>query len=518
MSIKFPLSEFFQSSGNAAAEFTENLRDGIATFACDLWSIYPRFITEGTNPGSSFARGFMNQMCSPIQPPVPPPNFPFLGGQCPGVIYNASGTAIVAADNSFLGLTRGQVIDVFVLGDLTGAISVISVQPFDEFQNAFVDITDSIAPAQYQIAWDNGAGTFFSCGWLTDQAGNVPAGTAWITTATIDTLTRADGMPDNCGNPPGDYPSNPPTSNDLKTIINITNLDTVDNNYTLVYNKVTNQYNFPMNFKLNGTNVTLDIGGITIYGAPEVIMPTSGNDVPPPGSDGGEDGAGGNNDETYPDTEYPVLPDLTVPTTVEQLVEYVVCTDGVIETITTVISTVTGNIPIVNLILSILTNILSDVCEITEVEPTVGLPDYYGLKVGVDRPAIVYLYKEFINGTWDASTYSSTVTHPTTAAVAAINTIAVPDKTMGTFVTSLVLNDGSRVKVSGDTEASSLTNFNFLLNQVEPSLIPVNVNDCIVVSEYNKLQVKTVKCRQIEYYPNGKQAGTSPDIRRVIDA
>lgn len=497
MSIKFPLANFFESSGNAAAVFNEQLRDAIATFSCSLWQNYPKFITEGTNPGSSWARGFMNQMCSPIQAPVPSPQVPFTGGQCVGQRYTVR-IRWVQNDGSLWRLLSFSV---------WGPIS--SIFGFFEPGNPNQPNGSGLAKGEVQ-AFDQFGNPelFLNSGPEAGPPDNPP---------TYEVVPFGGG-PDLCGNPPISYPDNPPSSQDLITNINITNLDGNDNIYTLVYNKLSNQYNFPMNFKLNGTNVTLDLEGITIYGPPQITAPTSGNDLPVPGSDGGDDGAGGDNDTTYPDTEYPTVPELIIPTTADQLIEYVVCVDGVITTVSETLKIVTATVPYANLVIDILTAILTDVCEMGEAEAIVGLPEYYGLKPGVNRPAIVYLYKEYINNTWQKPTYSSTVVYPTATAIADITTISVPDKVMGTFVTTINLTDGSRVKATGDTEASSLATFNFLLNQVESAFIPNDVNNCITVSEYPKLQVKTVKCRQIEYYPEGQTGGVNPTIRRVIQA
>lgn len=511
MSVQFPLSDFFQSSGNAAAEFSENLRDGIATFACSIWQNYPAFITEGTNPGSSFARGFMNQMCSPIQSPVPLPTVPFQGGQCDGVTYFFRfETAIISA-----GTLAGWSAPVnFTSTSIIGAVASVklfvnNVQDEDlehwSFDGNGEEPFINERNKSYRFDFEDAAGNVYSAG-----VGN-HFGVRFIE------FFRQDGMADNCGNVPVDYPSSPPTSIDLTTTITITNLDTVDNTYVLTYNKLTNQYNFPMNFKLNGTNVTLDIGGITIFGAPEITNPTSGNDVPLPGSDGGDDGVGGNNDTTYPGTEYPTVPDLNVPITTEQLIEYVVCTDGVLTTVSELVKIATSFIPYTELVIGVLTNILTDVCEDGDVEPTIGFPEYYGVKPGAQRPAIVYLYKEVINDKWQASTYSSTVHNPTQAAIDNINSINVPDKDTGIFITNLNLLDGSRIRATGNNSINSRTNFNFLLNQVNPVFIPNNPNDFITETTYPQLQEKTLKCRQIEYYPTGKAAGINPAIRRVID-
>lgn len=495
MSLRFPLSEFFESSGNAAAEFNENLRDGIATFACNLWSQYPGWLTEGTLPTQSFARGFMNQMCSPIQPAVPVPESPFTGGQCVGVLYNATFSYEYESNfNPGVPIPRVELAFTGLVGPI---VSLTAVQTGPRF-------------FEYTAVHNGGANTD------SRQSDGTPANTTILPTNQTWSVARQDGMPDNCGNPNEQYPGGNPTSIDLTTNITINNLDGTVNNYELTYNKLTNQYNFPMNFKLSGTNVTLDLGGITIFGAPQITFPTSGNDVPPPGSDGGEDGVGGNNDTEFPEVGYPVIPDLVGATTADLDIEYLVCESGIIQTIIETIKVVPGLSPQLLLIVDLLNALIEEICGALEAEATVGLPEYYGLKPGVNRPAIVYLWKEFNGSSFEASTYSSTVHHPTAAAIAAIPGLAVPDKTIGPWVTSLNLTDGSRIRATGNTQTESLSNFNFLLNQVEPSFIPVNAANQTVVSEYPNLNVLTLKLRQIEYYPTGKQAGVAPFIRRVI--
>ena len=497
MSIFYPVEQFFQASGNAAAVFGEQLRDGIATFACNLWELYPNFITQSSLPAASFSRGFMNQMCSPIQPPVIAPSQTFTGGQCVGLNYTI-------------------LVQFFFSDASTKEITLSLFGPISTLQGW-------LTPAG--AGWImNGRGEGFDING--DPAVSVnQGGPVFGTPTTVGFVLIPNGGPDVCGDPPINYNSPQPTSSDLQTVINITNLDGLDNSFDLVFNKVSNNYNFPMSFKLNGVNVVLDVGGITIFGNPTVNKPSTpanrtDNDPEKPGTDGGNDGVGGDNNTVY-DNDYPTLPDITAPETALEVLEWLICIDGVITVVTDTLKVVTGNGPVLNLIIDLVGDILEEICEGgggDEVAPIVGFPEWYGIRPGTDRPAIVYLWKEFINNTWQPSTYSSTVSHPTAAAVADINTIVVPDKTMGTWVASLTLTDGSRIRTSGDTEVVALNNFNFLLNQVEPAFIPADVNTKIILSENQQLQVKTVKLRQIEYYPTGGGVNKSPTIRRVIDA
>ena len=515
MPLRFPVSEFFQSSGNAAAEFTEKVRDEVATFACELWRDFPDFVTQSTSPASSFSRGFMNQMCVSLQPPLTPPSTPFTGGQC------CDGQYQVVCSYEFRQCLNDSVVQSGAPNPtVTGKINGLEYGLAPGSSTVYV----------LDLVYEDCAGTEFrfpivsnsQCQSVEDCFTTDPldpdrfcynlATSSWA----ITSVTRTDGQPDNCGNPNDDYGSPTPAPNQLNKTVNLTLNDGLDLSLEIQYIQIANQYNFPMNFKVNGVNVSLDFGGINFYAPDGFESPSGSNNVPPPGSDPGEDGVGTEIDKTFPTNEYPVAPEVPVSRLITSLIEYLVCTDGVISTVQETLKALPGLTPIGIIIIDILGQILTDLCE--GAEATVGLPDYYSLRPGVERPAIVYLWKEFVGGAWDNSTYSSTVQHPTAAAIAAIPTINVPDRTLGTFITAMTLTDGSRIRSSGDTEANSLTNFTFLLDQVEPSFKPADIPGNTVVSEDTRLQVKTVKCRQIEYYPTGKQAGVSPAIRRVINA
>jgi len=261
MSLYFPTSEFFEDSGKAVNKFNEDLRDAIVGFSCDLWASYPDFITQGSNPGSSFARGYMNQMCSVRQPPVVAPSIPFTGGQCVGQRY----TVRIRWTQNNGSLWRLLSFSVY------GPISRIS--GFFEPNNPNQPDGAGLAKGEVQ-AFDQFGNPelFLNAGPEAGPPDNSP---------TYEVVPFGGG-PDPCGDPPSRYPSDPPTVNDLSTTINIVNLDGVSNDYSLEYNKISNQYNFPIGFKLNGINVTLDMSGLTIHSSPTFVTPNSNNDVEPP--------------------------------------------------------------------------------------------------------------------------------------------------------------------------------------------------------------------------------------------
>ena len=509
MVLKFPVSEWFESSGNQAAEFNEALRDGIAGFTCSLWQQFPDFIVNGKNPASSFARGFLNQACSPIQPPVPFPNPGFTGGQCPGVLYNVD-VNVILYNTSTCTISTNATPTLQVTGPIQGIEKVVVIPD--------ASTSDCNAATTYIVDRVNlilqGTGDSAQIGSNLPDGRGVPDPP--LSSATIVNISRVDGLPDDCGDPVPSYPPVVPTLVDLQTTINITNLDLVDLELNLQFNQINDNFNFPIGFKLEGTNVVVDVEGITIYGDPYSTSPNAPNDSPPPGTDGGKDGEGNDYVVVFTDQVYPVTSDYSQPQTVEQEIEYLVCNEGVIETVIEVISAVLPLDPITEIILLILGQIITELCEMEEQQAEVGLPEYYPVLPGTERPAIVYLYKEVINGVKQKPTYSSTVSNPSASAVAGIDTIVVPNKTMGRYVCSVTLSDGSRIRASGDTEMAADTNFNFLVNQVDPPLIPPDLNDLKVTTFYPRLQVLTVVCTQIEYYPDGKAAGVSPAIRRFI--
>ena len=501
MPVRFPASSFFQSSGNAAAVFGEQLRDGVATFACSLWANFPDFIAESTLPQNSFARGFMNQACSSVQPANPPPSPGYTGGQCPGVLYIIEG--IYGNGNQVYG-TEGETRTF--RNTLRGPIEGIEETDAPYIINDGGDldrINDEILTVGVRTT-----DTF-----ITNP--NITIVYALRGTTVITSVTKQDGIPDTCGDRPSRYYSPPPTSNDLNTTINITNLDGVDNVYEIQYVSLSNQYNFPMNFKVNGNNVSLDIGGINFYAPDGFFSPSGGNDVPPPGSDPSDDGARGGITKIFDDNEYVAAPESPVPRGVAKLIEYVLCTDGVIEAITTTIQIGVGSSPLLTIILQVVSQILEDICEMPEA--SLGLPEYYGLAPGADRPAIVYLWKILTNGKWGASTYSSTVHHPTVQAVTDIDTLTNIQKTIGTFKTLIRLSDGSTIKATGSNDTESQANFDFLLNQVDSSFVPVDVTANTIKEVDTRLQVKTLTLRQVEYYPQGKKDNVEPTIKRVIN-
>lgn len=495
MPLHFPTSSFFETAGSQTSGFMDKVRDSTADFSCQLWAAYPKFITQGKNLGASFARGYMTDMCQSRVALPSAPSPPFSGGQCEGVYYDVTVDYTITEANGnqspsqrIFGNVRGKVQEVIVTTTWVGYPGVRVILCVGT--NA-----DGSRQEKYQII--NFAGHTYSDFQIS--------------------VDRVDGLADVCGDPDGEYDSPEPTPSDLTTVINVDLSDGSTVNYNLTYNQLSPTFNFPMGFKLNGINVTLDVSGITIYGGDTYISPTSGNDVLPPGGDGGDDGVGGGDTNVYINQDYPVLPDLEKPVPDSVDLETLVCEDGVLSATTAALKVASGMGGWASLVSTALNALLTEMCE-AESECVVGFPEYYELKPGAERAAIVYLYKTLDGGKWGSSTYSTTVHHPTPGAIAEIDSLLPPARQLGQHVARLTLLDGSAVRVSGDSVGNALTSLNWATSRVLPSLIPADSTQKTVVSFYPLLQETEVRLRAVEYYPDGAGTNKAPEIRRYIDA
>lgn len=492
MSIFFRVSEFFEDSGNNAAIYTEKLRDGVAGFACQLWSSYPSFITQGIAPGTSFARGFLNSMCSPIQPPVIQPVPPFTGGQCIDP-YTINTEFLRQPDGGGTPIPTTGIIATSRLG------TIVRVTPSLSSDSRTLITT---------VVYDSGnqLGTF--------NFGPLGGATVILSSVTYN-VTNQVNPADNCGNLPPEYDSPQPSAGDLNTTINININDGLDQEVTIQYVALSNTYNFPMGFQVNGNSVTLDLGGLHFHAPDGFQNPSGGNDLEPPGSQGGEDGEGNPVNKIYNEGDHIVADQSPVLRAVEETIEYLVCNTEAISIIEQTLKIPVGSNAILTRIIDILGNVLEEICG--ELDPDVGLPEYYGLSPGADRPAIVYIWREYILGKWQRPTYASTVHHPTVDAVDNIPNLTSVEKTIGTVKTFVRLTDGSVIQATGSTELESLANFNFLIDQVKAQYLPVDLPGSTIIQSDDRLSVKTLKLRQIEYYPEGKKDNVPPVIKRRIE-
>ena len=510
MTTKFETSSFFEQSGNLAAEFSEKLRDGIVTHTCNLWSAYPKFFTNNKNPATSWTRGYMNQVCSPIQPPVPLPPPNFTGGQCTGIPYTVT-VRVKTASNTNSGFTQDATRTFTVIGPVTD----LQFIPSGTFGSTASSQFGGFTVFRHDIRLASNAGNPFLVGSAFNLIGGQP--TDPPNEIFIISVVRDDGLPDNCGSLPPSYPPEVrPTQIDLSTTINITNLDGTDNFFDLTWNQVDANFNFPFNFKLNGINVTLSLGGLTIHGNNNITNNNGGDGSPNPGSDGGKDVDGNDYQDDNPEWTYPELPEFTVPDLVEETLEYALCELNVVNTVSETIKVLPGTSALFQTILTVLANIVEDICAETEVSD-VGIPELFPVLPGADRPIVMFYYKEIIAGKRSFSTYVSTIPRPNAATVADLENLSPPDRTLGKVVVALKLLDGSRIVARAETETQANAYFNYLLTLTTGGIIPPNIETVKSTTRIEKFAVVEVKCTQIEYYPEGKSFGRTPSVLVLLD-
>lgn len=483
MPVRFPPYTFFEQTGTNAARFTDKLRDGIVDFACEIWSKYPSYITENKSIGSSYARGFMTEACTPRHDPPPPPSSPFNGGQCPGVLYKVG----CHWDNDD---TPRVLVD-----NVEGAITNVVCHPPNG--NYYTMTVES-----------EGSGT------LTGGNYNVYPQNLQPTDISV---VRKDGQPDDCGDPEDDYTEPPPTSSDLTKILIIPLSDGTTWETQITYNQLSTSFNFPMGFILNGIYATLDVGGVTLFGSLEYHAPRTGNDPPPPGDDTASDGVGGGDTKRYPRQDYPTLPEFTSPQQENFDLPVLVCEDGVSNLNVRTVSLTPGVEGYARLMLDALNILLKSQCE-GETEAVLGFPEYYPVLPGTERPAIVYIWKELVGDTWQKSTYTSTVSNPNTQAIIEAGSPNPVTRDMGKYVASLLMTDGSRLRASGVDAFEARANLGFLISRTDPSYLPLDYNSCIVTTDYPKLELRTVNLRAVEYYPYGAAGNRTPESRVYLDA
>ena len=518
--VTYRSQEFFENSGNSAYEWHEKTRDAIIEFQCGIWAKAPDWYSRSIDPSVSYTRGFMNAMCSRVQPAVPPPTIPFTGGQCTNLRYRVQGTF----QNANTGSTQpcGQVLtfdsDANASNGIPGAITGLAYINDTGTRALFVtfDLGDGVT--RYAQVGQPGIGlimgVFDEC---ENLSGSNAPGYVLFGTGQIVSVTPKDGMPDICGDPPPDYNTPEPRPEDLRDTITI-NLTTGDTyNLDLQFTQLYDNRSFPNGTLVNNNLFILDIDGLTSVPPPQAKEPFGSQEVPPPNSGNSEDGLGNEVDTDSPDENYFKFPEISLKPQLDEVIEYLACEDGVIETVTSLIAVGTQDNPLFSIIIPILNNLVQDICEIAEPEAIVGLPEYYDARPQAERPVIVFTYKEVIDDEVQRSTYSSTVSNPSQAAIAAIGSLVVPDRTSGEIQKRITLTNGARIIGTGNTESMAQSHFDFLLNQVDPALVPSNISEETVTITNTGIATKTLKCRFVDYYEFGRKDNVEPTARQIIE-
>ena len=159
------------------------------SFACGLYRNQPGALVP--NPISDVLRVVWDDLCGDDPDGLPPPPVSqFQGGQCVCVRYEVAVEVFFAPANRW---------DFLQPTNWWGPIGGIRFEYAPETGDAvYINSRGSVnGPCQEQNAWFpywvNGAGT-----------------TPGRTAARSGNISRLAGVPDNCGNPPAQYPSTPP--------------------------------------------------------------------------------------------------------------------------------------------------------------------------------------------------------------------------------------------------------------------------------------------------------------------
>ena len=493
MVLKFDASEFFEGFGENTQDFTASLRDAIVGHACDIWERYPKWMSEGSNPVSSFQRGFMNSACSKkpgFSPPqIEPPSFE--GGQCP-VQYEV----LMEATTSFNGQPQSNRTSRRLV--------------YGPIEN--VEVTRPIPNNDPRIIG------FYVLG--RDINGNVNeqtdpiGGVGWEAQLISVEINRLDGLPDDCGGSPPGYPDiPPPTSNELNVDITVNSFDGNELTFPVTWYSIRPDFNFPITLDVGGIDVTLDLSGLTLKGDPTINNPR-GNNEPLVDTDKDVTLPDGSKVTIFQPTSPPILP-VEVLETIEDIdLQWVVCESGILQTVNEIVKVSSGAAPWLKVLFPILINMIEELCA---EESDVGVPEIYPVLPGAERPVIMYYYKEDLGeGKKGVSTYTSSLPNPTTDAINEVGDGKFPNRALGKFVCTIRLTDGSRLIGRGITETDGRAHLNFLLARTNPAFIPSDAQECIVVTKNEKFEEIRVKCSQVEYYPDGKAFGVNPSVLQII--
>lgn len=182
--VRFTHEEIPSDSENRAGYgFAKDVARQARNAACSLYDKYPAAATAGTIPGSpahQWMKGFWEDMCAKAPGERPPdPESPFNGGQCQCIPYLIN-FRIVRGDGTSSGISTVT---------RTGPIIGFTSQDSEFGTRSFICISTncSTTPPSQTTSVINTAFTV-------DEP-----------TLEVISITRADGLPDNCGNPPASY-------------------------------------------------------------------------------------------------------------------------------------------------------------------------------------------------------------------------------------------------------------------------------------------------------------------------
>jgi hypothetical protein len=269
VSFKISVSEFFENQGSSFATFPTKVAGVVRKGACELWRLYPDHLTGKYNPATSFQRGFMQSLCSDLNPP-PAPVPPFLGGQCYKDYYvdckfvNSStreavgcgGQIVATTRNTSPGYVRGRIISIGF--EFYPQIGAICAGVRWEYLNsgAYVQVFTPLGK------FGTGGQVLLAPGCA--NKGNTSYGYSDGQNLLDIVVTPVDGV-DDCGDIPSNYPDTQlPDSYTYNDNIEVDESTSINVSFDLK-NKPNGGFSFPLVFFSPDFNfdVALDAGGFT---------------------------------------------------------------------------------------------------------------------------------------------------------------------------------------------------------------------------------------------------------------
>lgn len=207
---RFSYEELNDDITNASRNFGRAAARSARDFVCSVYRTLPGaiFPTPLTSITGGFARGLYDAMCEGSPGGLPaPPQPPFVGGQCP-TRYNVTiNTQAWGSDSGTQTCPAGPftLTGIQAWGPIGGArVSNPGTLNFGWCSNK---------PGNFAVqllCHGTGAGRNTTQQWVTVSSGSIPS----FISASVGSVTRLDGLADNCGSLPSSYPPvvNPPAS------------------------------------------------------------------------------------------------------------------------------------------------------------------------------------------------------------------------------------------------------------------------------------------------------------------
>lgn len=187
------LAEMNEALSGSAGDFLVDAANAARRGVCRAFRKAPAAIVGSPldNGAARAWQGLAERLCNPLPEPLPEPSDPVPGGQCQGVLY------------SLIYRSRNTPSDPWVESgalERYGAISGIVLERASETAMAIVLKSGGAVPP--------GTPTDEILGFVSGEAGSLGS-------AELLEVNRVDGLPDNCGDVPPNYPIQPADAGDL---------------------------------------------------------------------------------------------------------------------------------------------------------------------------------------------------------------------------------------------------------------------------------------------------------------